>query len=463
MRQPSSLAFRLIFAAALVSLAGLIAGGLLLSNVFRASVERQLDDRLVADMENLIAASEPAPNGALMMMNAIADQRYDTAFSGWYWQVTPENEGSAGEESGRLTSRSLWDKALETPGDATGGALARGYAHGPESQELRYVVRRISFPDMAALANGKADARPKTYLFAVAADRSKGEAEAANFDTTLLWSLGALGLFLTIATLLQVRVGLRPLAVVRDRLQAIRTGKAQRLEGRFPREIAPLADEVNQLLSHSAEVVQRARTHVGNLAHGLKTPLSVLTNEAVLAKGALSDTVMKQTAVMRRQVDHYLARARAAASADVIGVRTDVAPVIADLARTLEKIYGRKGVEFETEIPMNLAFKGEKQDFEEVIGNLMDNAGKWAATLVRVTAKGAAGKLVVSIEDDGPGLNEDEQVRVLEKRERLDETMPGSGLGLGIVRDIADLYGGRLDLARSELGGLTAALTLPLA
>jgi signal transduction histidine kinase len=458
MRQPSSLAFRLIVAAALVSLAGLIAGGLLLSNVFRASVERQLDDRLIADMENLIAAAEPAPNGALMMMNTIADQRYDTAFSGWYWQVTPE-----GEESGRLISRSLWDKTLDTPADATGGGLARGYAHGPEGQELRYVVRRISFPDMAALANGKADAKPKRYLFAVAADRAKGEAEVASFETTLLWSLGALGLFLTAATLLQVRVGLRPLRVVRDRLADIRTGKAQRLEGAYAREISPLADEVNQLLSHNAEVVQRARTHVGNLAHGLKTPLSVLTNEAALVKGPLSDTVMKQTGVMRRQVDHYLARARAAASAELIGARTEAASVIADLARTLEKIYGRKGVEFEAEIPMSLSFRGERQDFEEVIGNLMDNAGKWAATLVRVSAASEAGKLVVTVEDDGPGLTDDEQVRVLEKRERLDEKMPGSGLGLGIVRDIADLYGGRLDLGRSDLGGLKAALTLPLA
>ena len=336
MRTPSSLAFRLFIAAALVSLAGVIAGGLLLSNVFRASVERQLDDRLIADRENLIAAAEPAPNGALMMMNPIADQRYDTAFSGWYWQVTPEDD-----TAGRLSSRSLWDKALTAPSDAEGGALARGYTHGPEAQELRYVVRRISFPDMAALANGSENAPPKTYLFAVAADRAKGEAEAANFDATLLWSLGAMGLFLTLATLLQVRVGLRPLTVVRERLQAIRTGKAQRLEGSYPAEIAPLADEVNQLLTHNAEVVQRARTHVGNLVHGLKTPLSVLTNEASLVKGPLSDTVLKQAAVMRRQVDHYLARARAAASAEVIGVRTEAGPVIADLARTMEKIYGR--------------------------------------------------------------------------------------------------------------------------
>ena len=458
MRKPSSLAFRLIVAAALVSVAGLVAGGLLLSNVFRESVERQLDDRLIADMENLIAAAEPAPNGALMMMNAIADQRYDTAFSGWYWQVTPDEAG--GEP---LTSRSLWDKRLETAATATGGGLARGYTSGPQGQELRYVVRRISFPDMAALSSGRQDARPKTYLFALAADRAKGEAEAQNFDTTLLWSLGALGLFLTIATLLQVRVGLRPLAKVQERLQAIRTGKAQRLEGSWPREIAPLADEVNQLLAHNAEVVQRARTHVGNLAHGLKTPLSVLTNEAALVKGALSDTVMKQAAVMRRQVDHYLTRARAAASAEVIGVRTDVAPVIGELARTLEKIYGNKGVEYEAEIAPGFAFRGERQDFEELAGNLMDNDGKWAATLVKVSVTELDGRIILTVEDDGPGLNEAELVRVLEKRERLDEKVPGSGLGLGIVRDIADLYGGRLELGRASLGGLKADLNLPSA
>lgn len=458
MAKLNSVAFRLIAAAAVVSLAGLAAGGLLLSNVFRASVERQLDDRLIADMENLIAAAEPGPTGALDVMNIFADQRYDTAFSGWYWQVTAD-----GADGQRLTSRSLWDKVLATPETPQGGGLARGYTDGPEGQRLRYVVRRISFPDMAALAEGR-EAPPKTYLFAAAADLANSDAEAARFDTTLLWSLGALGAFLVLATLVQVRVGLTPLRVVRDKLAAIRAGRAQRLEGSFPAEIAPLADELNALLAHNAEIVQRARTHVGNLAHGLKTPLSVLTNEAALAKGPLAETIMKQAEVMRRQVDHYLARARAAASAEVLGVRTDAAPVIADLARTLERIHGRRGIEIEADVPADLAFRGERQDFEELAGNLMDNACKWAASQVRVSAAAAGAFLILTVEDDGPGLTPDEIVRVLEKRERLDETVPGSGLGLGIVRDIAVLYGGRLELDRSaDLGGLAARLTLPLA
>lgn len=453
----NSVAFRLLVAAAVVSIAGLIAGGLLLSNVFRGSLERQLDERMLADMENLIAVAEPAPDGHLTGLTVFSDQRYDTAFSGWYWQVALQ--GSVNEW---LTSRSLWDKTLAIP-NPEGSTLGRGFTVGPEDQQLRYVVRRISFPNMAALARGE-DGKTQHYYFAIAADLANLKAEAGRFDVTLLWSLGALAAALTMATVVQVRVGLAPLRVVRERLAAIRAGKAQKLEGSFPAEIAPLAGEVNALLAHNAEVVQRARTHVGNLAHGLKTPLTVLTNEAAQVRGALSDTVLKQSAVMRRQVDHYLARARAAASAEVIGARADAAPVVADLVRALEKIYGAKGVEIETAVPPGIAFRGERQDFEELVGNLLDNACKWARMTVRIEAVATAPRLEIFVDDDGPGLTDDEIVRVLEKRERLDERMPGSGLGLGIVRDIADLYGGRLELSRSEsLGGLRACLFLPLA
>lgn len=453
----NSVAFRLLVAAAVVSLAAVAIGGWLLSNVFRSSVERQLDDRLLADMENLIAVAEPAPDGHLIGLATFTDQRYDTAFSGWYWQVEPQED-----ESGKLVSRSLWDKTLAVP-DPSGTALGSGYTVGPENQQLRYLVRRISFPDMGALARGQ-QAKTRNYYFAVAADLANSEAESKRFDATLLWSLGALAATLTIATLVQVRVGLSPLRVVREKLAAIRAGKVQRLEGSFPAEIAPLAEEMNALIAHNAEVVQRARTHVGNLAHGLKTPLSVLTNEAVQTKGALSDTVLKQTAVMRRQVDHYLSRARAAASAEVLGARTDAASAIADLVRTLEKIYGDKGVEIETAVPAGLTFRGERQDFEEMAGNLLDNACKWAPTTVRLSVSAAGPRFDVVVEDDGPGLTEEELVRVLEKRERIDERVPGSGLGLGIVRDIADLYGGELELSRSaDLGGLKARLSLPLA
>ena len=270
---------------------------------------------------------------------------------------------------------------------------------------------------------------------------------------------------LIIAILLQVRVGLQPLRKVREALARIRSGAARRLEGDFPAEIAPLAGELNSLIEHSAEVVGRARTHVSNLAHYLKTPLSVLTSEADAARGddarPLAEAVKKQVDVMRRQVDHYLARARAAGALDVLGNRTKVKPVLDDLARVLERIHEHRGVEITVDCPAALCFRGERQDLEEMAGNLMDNACKWARASVRVSVAKAGRGFTVAIEDDGPGLAAQDRARVMERGERLDESVPGSGLGLSIVRDIAKLYGGSLDLAESREGGLKAVLTLP--
>jgi signal transduction histidine kinase len=409
-------------------------------------------------METLITALGPGPKGELIVENILSDQRYDTAFSGWYWQV--EEEAPHGQ---RLASRSLWERALVFSGTPEGTAVLRTHADGPEDQKLRVLARRISFPDFAV---DERDGKPstKTYIFAVASDLATSRAETARFDATLMWSLGALGAFLTLAAIIQVRVGLAPLRVVRKNLGDIRAGKARRLEGDFPSEIAPLADEMNGLLAHNAAVVDRARTHVGNLAHGLKTPLSVLTTEASATSGLLADTVLKQADVMRRQVEHYLARARAAASAEVLGIRTEIEPVLDDLSRTLGRIYGRRGIDIDVDVAADLAFRGERQDFEELAGNLLDNACKWAKSEVRVSAEAGEAQLCINFEDDGPGLSDADIIRVLEKRERLDETKPGSGLGLGIVRDIADLYGGGLSLSRSaQLGGLTVRLTLPMA
>ncbi len=472
----NSIQFRLIAAAAIWTLAALAAAGFLLSNVFRDSAERGLDARLKADLENLIAAAEPAVDGTLIVVNNFADPRHDTAFSGWYWQVRDNpafevaSEGAGEQPRTFLTSRSLWDQTLMIVpvADAPQGTIRAGYVGGPEAQELRFIERDISFPDLTASGTGgeAATGAPrgrKHYLFTVAADRSATDTEIARFNATLWTGLGVLGFGLVLATLLQVRIGLQPLRRMRDALSQIRSGRTQRLEGEFGAEINPLATELNALVEHNAEIVARARTHVGNLAHALKTPLTILANEAQGHEGALADMVSRQTTAMRRYVDHHLARARAAATAETIGSRTEVEPALDDLVRTLARIHGRRGIDFEATVTGALAFRGERQDFEELAGNLLDNAGKWAVSEVRANAVARGGRLIVTVEDDGPGLTPEQCARVLEKRERLDESVPGTGLGLGIVRDIARIYGGDLSLSRSELGGLQAELNLPLA
>ncbi|MFN3627131.1 MAG: ATP-binding protein, partial [Parvibaculum sp.] len=245
------------------------------------------------------------------------------------------------------------------------------------------------------------------------------------------------------------------------------SGRATKLEGEFPAEIEPLAEELNGLLEGNREVLERARTHVGNLAHALKTPLSVLTNEARSHDGPFGETVRRTTMQMREQIDRHLARARMAASANVLGANTPVKPVLKRIANALERIHAERGIAIEIDCADETGFRGEAQDLEEVAGNLIDNACKWAEENVRVTVTAAGIErrnrpyILIAVEDDGPGLPEEARKTALKRGARLDESKPGSGLGLSIVTEIAELYGGELKLETSSLGGLKAALYLP--
>ncbi|MGH6889555.1 MAG: sensor histidine kinase [Rhizomicrobium sp.] len=452
-----SLAGRLIAAAAVWILLGLLVGGYALSGVFRSTVQGDFDARLRSDLDEMIAAAEPNAEGAVSLQNRFADPRFERVYSGWYWQITPEGTKGPLAISTQI-SRSLWDRTIKTTDSRISHSTTWGHGVGPEGQRLRFVAQRIEFP----LQPGTPKGGTRAYSFMVAADVTEVESEVAKFNGTLIWSFAILGLGLIGAIFLQVRIGLQPLDRVSTALARIRDGKAQRLVGRFPAEIAPLASELNSLIDHSAEVVGRARTHVANLAHFLKTPLSVLASEAAAHPGPLADAVFRQVVTMRRQVDHYLARARVAGAVDVLGNRTNVSPVIDDLSRVLSRIHAERGLKIDVDVPRDLAFRGERQDLEEMAGNLIDNACKWAHARVAVSARrcdGAAFELCV--EDDGDGLDAAERKRVGARGERLDESVPGSGLGISIVRDIAKLYGGSLMLEESRLGGLEARLALP--
>ena len=328
---------------------------------------------------------------------------------------------------------------------------------GPEHQHLRMVERPVDLG-----TEGK-------YLATVAGDATEIEDETWAFNTYLAVTFAALTVGLLLTTIFQVRFGLAPLKRISNSLANIRSGQAERLEGEFPEEIAPLARETNALLDANRAIVERSRTHVGNLAHAIKTPLSVIVNEAGTHRGEpFADKVLEQADVMRDQVTHHLERARIAARVTVIGTVTEVAPVIEALARTMEKIHRDRDILIECEIQAGAKFRGERQDFEEMAGNLVDNACKWASqkvfieVLQELTPGGALDPtLRIVVDDDGPGLSPEQRTQVARRGQRLDETKPGSGLGLSIVTDLAALYGGSLTLGAAPIGGLRAELVLP--
>lgn len=443
-RRPGSLALRLILAAGAWIAIALLIVGLMLSAIFRDYVLRSFDDRLGAFIDSLIAVIEVGPDGQITLTRGIGEPRFDQAYSGWYWQVS-------GPEGVVLRSRSLWDQSLETGEVLTTKVTTRGIV-GPEDVPLRLAERAVSLPGGLG-----------RYVMAVAGDRSEIDTEIRKFDFVLAWSLLSLGLGLLVAIFLQVRYGLSPLRRIRQAIIAVRTGRAQKLEGEFPSEIMPLSGEINTLLEQNAAVVERARTQVSNLAHALKTPLSVLTNEAGGSGTGLAETVKRQVDVMRRHVDHYLARARTAAAARVLGARVPFAPVADDLRRTLEKIHVDKRLRIDVRVAANLAFRGERQDLEEMLGNLLDNACKWARGHVELSAESDGTQITCTVDDDGPGLPEEQREPVFARGKRLDERVPGSGLGLSIVREIAELYDGSVRLEAAPSGGVRAMLRLPLA
>jgi len=449
----NSLALRLFLSATVWTVLILFVTGFVLSGLYRDSVERAFDRRLGVYLKTLIAdiASPDIPVEKAGQM--LGEPLFELPLSGWYWQVTRQDKAKPEVTS----SRSLWDRALPhltLPPDADG--IRKAYVQGPEDQRLRLVERDVDLGD---------DGR---FLVSVGGDASELDDEILAFDGAIATTFAVLAIVLVLTTLFQVRFGLAPLNRISRGLAAIRSGKAEKLTGSFPVEIEPLARETNALLESNREIVERARTHVGNLAHALKTPLSVMMNEAAArSDDPLADKVKVQTGIMRDQVTRHLERARIAARVAVVGTITEVAPVVQALARTIEKTQHDRGpaVDLDVQAP-EARFRGEKQDLEEMIGNLVDNACKWASSRVSIevmTEQPAAGRQVVRIviDDDGPGLTPGQRDQVARRGQRLDETKPGSGLGLSIVVELAALYGGALSLGTAPIGGLRAELVLP--
>lgn len=443
-RAARSLTARLTLIAALGALPILlIAGGFLLW-LFADRIENRFDAFLTAYQQQLIAAAEIAGDGSLHLAGKPADPHFDLPFSGWYWQI------SAGE---RVLAQSASAGPLQASGPGGLRLIAPGGASdlmGPGDAKLRAVARTVR---LAGADDG--------IRVTVAGPHAEIDQEVYEFGIQLSLALGALGIAFLLATALQVRYGLLPLGALRAALQSVRKGAAPRLAGDYPIEVAPLVDELNEVLAHNEALIARARVQAGNLAHGLKSPLTVLRHELSEIRDERGDILRDQVAIIEDQVDRVLARIRAAGPLSAAAGRAKLAPVLQDLAFSLDIIHRERGIGIDIACPDGAVFPGDAADLAEMLGNLMDNACKWACRSVRVTVQTSAQSLDVLVDDDGPGIPPARRETALTRGARLDETAPGTGLGLDIVREIAALYRGSLQLEDSPLGGLRAHLTLP--
>lgn len=457
-----SLRRRLLAATAVVLALALALAGWGLSALFREHAMQQFRDGLQGQLDQLTArldfdtAAQPLVDTA-----ALSDPRWDQPYSGLYWQVDGPGR------SGVLRSRSLWDQALVLPADrVAGGAVHVHEAGGPLGRPVLVLERSVHDPRQPQ-AN---------WRLAVAADTAPLDEAVQRFRGQLALSLLVLFALLLAASWVQVLVGLAPLRALRQALEAVRSQRAQRLQGRFPAEVQPLVDDFNGVLEQNAAMVEQARKHAGNLAHAVKTPLAVLRQVAGrLAGGSVAASelpelgrlVHEQVDRAARHVDWHLARARSAALARPGGQSTPVAPVAQGLVRVMARVHAGRGLRIEAAaIDGALAFQGEEQDLQEILGNLLDNACKWARSAVEVRARASAAgtrqrQLRIEVEDDGPGIDDTQRAQASRRGVRLDETVPGAGLGLAIVQDLVGLYGGTLELQRGPRGGLLAVLLLP--
>ncbi|ESY53022.1 MULTISPECIES: ATP-binding protein [unclassified Mesorhizobium] len=445
---PRSLAFRVIGFSTIWAILTLIVIFTLITTLYRQASERGFDSLLSAHLFNLIGSVGVSESGQLTGAPDLGDLRFSEPNSGWYWSVEPASEGVHGNlHSSSMTTTIPSPTVAEVPFNSS---FQRSYStDGIGDEQLEVFESEFVL-----------DAKNRAARFRVMGNKTELEQEIATFQGRLLTYLSLFGVGMIAINAIAILLGLQPLRRVRNALAQVREGTAQRLDGRFPAEIEPLANETNALIENNKRIVERSRTQVGNLAHSLKTPLAVLINEGRALGGAKGQLIADQAASMQKQVDHYLQRARVAAQRDSVVYRTPVTPLVQRMVRVLQKL--KPDVSLSLTLPAaDIVFAGEREDLEELVGNLLDNAMKWARSTVAVSVTpAAAGLFELSIEDDGPGIPEDKARDVLKRGRRLDETKPGTGLGLAIVADLVNEYGGALALERSTMGGLKAVVRL---
>lgn len=439
-----SLSRRMILIATLWISVLLAGGGFALDRVLTSAITRNFDDQLDYVLNALVVSAQLGPDGEVLFNREPADQRFLEPYSGLYWQVSAN-----GRED--FPSRSLWDRRLAFGENHDDRDIHRYDSQEFADEKLRIVERDLTLPGS-----------PVKWRFKVAGSRDTLNAQIGALRQILALSFVLLALGLIMMAGLQTFYGLRPLRKVRQEIARMRSGAARRIEAPMPVEVRPMVDELNALVEHNERQAEEARRHAGNLAHALKTPLTVIMNAATANADDLAATVIREATTMRRQVDHHLARARAVGRRGHAHSRAAVWPSLESVERAVARLYPH--VRFDADGPKDLQVHVERQDLDEMLGNLIENAAKYGGGSVFVTVEQVGAFVEFAIEDDGMGIAEADRQRLFDRGARLDTGKPGTGLGLAIVRDVAEIYEGSVELDESEdLGGLLVRLKLPVA
>jgi len=443
-RVTGSVSRRMIFIAAGWIAVLLVGGGYALDRVIVSVVTRNFDDQLKLLINSMVVSAELGPNGEVVFSRELADQGFIEPNSGSYWQIS-----GAGYET--FKSNSLWDNSLKVHADH-------------DDRELHYYDSN-EFPDQRlriAELDAKLPGSPVRWRFQVTRSRDTLDGQIDSLRRTLVRSFLLLGLGLISMAGLQTWYGLAPLRKVRSEIARLRAGQSKRIEGAMPAEVAPMVEELNALVEHNDRQAEEARRHAGNLAHALKTPLSVIMNAAAAGQADLGPSVIREARTMRRQIDHHLARARAVGRRGSAHSRAAVWPSVQAVERAVARLY--PNIRIDVDGSHDLVAHIERQDLDEILGNLVENAAKYGGGSVFITASAQAGFVELMVEDDGVGIPEADRIRIFDRGVRLDSGKPGTGLGLAIVRDVAEIYDGTVSLEESEdLGGLLVRLRLPAA
>ena len=438
-----TLAFRIIVLSGLWIIMALIGVAALLMHYYSDHIANHYDAHVFMHLEELVSASQTLDIEHPELANPPSDPRFQNLNSGWYWEVRHNGEVL-------ISSPSLGGRKLDLGGlHSVEGARAQ-VINGPNGEPIR----------IQALEMNTGVGR-KHLLVAVSAPMMGITDDVVDIAEHMLVSFIGLAIGLLLAVVLQVRLALKPIHAISTGISDIHLGTADKLDGDFPEDVQPLVDELNNLLEHNSVLLRRARNQMGDLAHSIKNPLTVINNEAHNMAPEQRELILNQTDAISTSVDHHLTRARAFGTGNVLGSRARIRTVAEDLEFALQRIYSDRELVFDLSGLHDCSFRGESQDLEEMLGNLMDNACKWAKSRVVVSCQGRSGRTILTVEDDGPGIPDDQVRRVLQRGQRLDESKQGHGLGMGIVQDILELYDGKLTLGKSSLGGLSAELNLP--